>query len=228
MKQYFSFLNSNTRLISSLLLTSFFILSCNKDELILSNEKNSDLELDSAEHVANAKAYFEENPSIIPDLNFVIEYRDYSDSANGLIITRSGEIIEYHFINPISSVLSPGTYNQIIKYFDDAHVKHLYQTDNSFILNADSISLRMMDEYSKITDSITFCNFVPPNHQCNLYQIQHAETNESCYPMRILEGKNENDWYVSSPFPAQILSLLDSALSESGGLNLIYWEHYGF
>ena len=228
MKKLFSIINRKTSIISSLLFTTFFILSCNKDELKLSNENNSEIQLDNEQPVANAKAYFAKNPTIIPDLNFVLEYRDYADSAKGLIITRSGEIIEYHFINPNSSTLSPGTYNEIMKYFDDAHLNYLHQTDNSIIVNADSISLKMMDDYSKITDSITFCDSVPENHQCNLYQIQHAETNESCYPMRILEGKKENDWYVSSPYPAQILSLLDSALYESGGLNLIYWEHYGF
>lgn len=178
--------------------------------------------------LANAESYFIENPSIIPDLNFVIEYRDSVDSTNGLMITKSGKIIEYRFVTQNFSTLSPGSYIEIMKYFDDAHIKYLFQTNNSPITYADSIALKMMDDYDKITDSITFCSSVPLNYKCNIYQIQHASINKSCYPMRILEGEQENYWYVASPHPAQILSYLDLALSENGGLNMIYWEHYGF
>ncbi|MBL57214.1 MAG: hypothetical protein CMP61_08505 [Flavobacteriales bacterium] len=215
-KQSSSFSSSKTTLIVSALFLAFFILSCSKD---LSRNKRIR---------ANGKAYFKKNPTVVPNINFIIEYRDSIDSTNGIIITRSGEIVEYKFIHPISNILSPGTYEEIIEYFDDAYLSDMYQTSNSSILKADSISLTMMEDYSAITDSITYCYSVPSNHRCNLYQIQHAETNESCYPIRILEGKYENNWYVPTAQPAEILSLLNSTLSESGGLDLIYWEHYGF
>lgn len=215
-KQFSSFSSSKTTLIVSALFLAFLILSCSKD---LSRNKRIR---------ANGKAYFKKNPTVMPNINFIIEYRDSIDSTNGIIITRLGEIVEYKFVHPISNILSPGTYEEIIEYFDNAYLRHLYQTSNTSILKADSISLIMMGDYNAMTDSTTYCYSVPQNHRCNLYQIQHAATNESCYPMRILEGKYENDWYVPTGQPAEILSLLNSTLSESGGLDLIYWEHYGF
>lgn len=202
-----------------------FFLSCKKDCTIpdVDNTKTDETE---------TKAYLRENPEVVHALKFIVRYNiDESKPEYGFLISSCGKVLSYQFEKNPDRTLGPGTYEDVVSYFDAAIVKKDSEIPGDLVMKTDKMSIELMKEYDKIATENIYSKGAEGLGVCNIHHMQKSDPGAedvSFYPMRLFEGQYLNTWYVKdSDSPGKILENLDEILNGSGGLVRAYWEHYG-
>lgn len=170
-------------------------------------------------------------PSIVEELNFIVSYEKDDSLSEGYLISSNGKVTKFEFKTPITTSLSPGSYESIVNYFIDAEKEALTDVLASNVTVANSTALNLMSENDKIINDTTVISASAEGKgSCQIYHVQKSDEGVSpveYFPIRILEGTYDNSWIVKdSDLPASLLNQIDSILSVDSGLDLDFWGHY--
>ena len=170
-------------------------------------------------------------PSIVEELNFIVSYEKDDSLSEGYLISSNGKVTKFEFKTPITTSLSPGSYESIVNYFIDAEKEALTDVLASNVTAANSTALNLMNENDKIINDTTVISASAEGKgSCQIYHVQKSDEGVSpveYFPIRILEGTYDNSWIVKdSDLPASLLNQIDSILSVDSGLDMDFWGHY--
>lgn len=170
-------------------------------------------------------------PSIVEELNFIVSYEKDDSLSEGYLISSNGKVTKFEFKTPITTSLSPGSYESIVNYFIDAEKEALTDILASNVTAANSTALNLMSENDKIINDTTVISASAEGKgSCQIYHVQKSDEGVSpveYFPIRILEGTYDNSWIVKdSDLPASLLNQIDSILSVDSGLDMDFWGHY--